>query len=36
MGILRNNDSAETSAYIRALKRLKAMLANMPGGLDNV
>jgi len=28
--------SAAAKRYIRALKRLKAILANMPGGLDNV
>jgi RNA polymerase sigma-70 factor (ECF subfamily) len=29
-------ESAAAKRYIRALKRLKAILANMPGGLDNV
>jgi RNA polymerase sigma-70 factor (ECF subfamily) len=29
-------ESAAAKRYVRALKRLKATLANMPGGLDNV
>ena len=29
-------ESAAAKRYVRALKRLKAILANMPGGLDNV
>src|SRR5205085_7901566 len=29
-------EAAAAKRYIRALKRLKAILANMPGGLDNV
>jgi RNA polymerase sigma-70 factor (ECF subfamily) len=29
-------ESAAAKRYIRALKRLKATLANMPGGLDGV
>jgi RNA polymerase sigma-70 factor (ECF subfamily) len=29
-------ESAAAKRYIRALKRLKAILASMPGGLDNV
>src|SRR5262245_34534473 len=29
-------ESAAAKRYIRALKRLKAILANMPGGLDSV
>jgi RNA polymerase sigma-70 factor (ECF subfamily) len=29
-------ESAAAKRYIRALKRLKAVLANMPGGLDSV
>jgi RNA polymerase sigma-70 factor (ECF subfamily) len=29
-------ESAAAKRYIRALKRLKAVLANMPGGLENV
>jgi RNA polymerase sigma-70 factor (ECF subfamily) len=29
-------ESAAAKRYVRALKRLKAILANMPGGLDSV
>ena len=29
-------ESAAAKRYVRALKRLKAILATMPGGLDNV
>ena len=29
-------ESADAKRYIRALKRLKAILANMPGGLSGV
>jgi RNA polymerase sigma-70 factor (ECF subfamily) len=29
-------ESAAAKRYVRALKRLKAVLATMPGGLDNV
>ena len=29
-------ESAAAKRYIRALKRLKSILANMPGGLENV
>lgn len=33
---LKIEESAAAKQYIRALRRLKSVLANLPGGLENV